>query len=239
VQITLSARVSDLGRRLRRSWLDRHWYIAICGFVLLAEFYVFFVLPGGPTVELRGNKPLLVREFGQGSAIGQTFVPLADNLNGLRLWFAVDGEPIAATLECELQRDEGQGLTTLHRWSEELVVRGRTSHIFSIPLVRESKDRLFRFDFRVSGPSRAGLALEGSYDNPGPGALIIDDRTQWGDARFETRTATLFEAFMAETTRVPWPLHYNVMALVIFLMAYNWAAMTFMYYMVVVREPEW
>ncbi len=78
----------------------------------------------------------------------------------------------------------------------------------------------------------------------GTGAAIsqtfvpVDGQEQWGDLRFRTRTVSRFRVFEAAAQDLPRPFREPSVMFVL-LAIYNWAAMTFIYYMVVAGAEEW
>lgn len=213
--------------------MSRVAFVGVCGLVFCWQIYALFVRQPGPTIGVPEANITVVEEFGAGATVDQTFTPEAAQLDGLTVWFVADA-PGQVTVRCELAADEQQAFQPLYRWTEVVAVDGRTRRTFAFPPVARSYHRSMRFSLAATTPTQIGIEASRS-DELRPGFLRIDGREQWGDLHFRTRSATRFRAFTAVARDLPQPLRDARVALVL-LAIYNWATMTFVYFMVVTNE---
>lgn len=213
-------------------------FVGGCVLLFGWQAWALFVREPGPPVEVQDANAIVIEAFGDGAAVGQTFVPMSERLDGLTVWFR-STEPRAATVRCELAGEVEQTFEPLYRWTEAVTVNGRTPHTFAFPPVEPSFGRPMRFTVALIESASAPVGIEASAgDAMRPGVLLIDGREQWGDLCFRTRAATRFRALMAVAGGLPGPIRDPAIAFAL-LAIYNWAVMTFVYFMVVANVEEW
>lgn len=216
----------------------RAWFALACAASIGYEIYALFIRSGGPVLDVRGRRPIVLRDLGAGEQISQTFVARAESLDALTVWVRSDG-PVSANVRCALLLAEHGSFVPLYRWVERLDVDGRAARTFTFPPVVPSRNRQFRFDLQLTPPAVRSLGVEAwAEDALADGVMLIGGREQWGDLALRTRASPPFRSLLRNAKGVPDPLRHPAVAL-LFLAVANWAVVTFVYYMVAADERQW
>lgn len=226
-------------RRWRRAVLP-----VLCALAVAGELYGLF-LRDTDRIEVTGRKPTVLREFGAGAAVAQTFSMVGDGLRSIRVQISSD-RPVSLRVACEVfRRTDGPPGEYERVFISTTKVKqgaGRAWHSFTFPPIQESAARGYKFQLQSLGPpppDAAKVGLVASLDDALPGdTLVTGEREQWGDLVFEAHGArmTAYDWFRLHTTSaLPAPLRPVPIQLLL-LLAYNGALVIFAYRMKALAE---
>lgn len=219
--------------------LRRAVFFAACVVALAYASYTLFLERSGELVGAQGAKPTTV--FLDGStAIGQSFRAEADGLDSVELRIGRMDSPVNADVQCELLRAEGGAFRAVYRWAAHLALPSSGgAHRFAFAPVRDSSGEQFRFIVKLGGPARK-IPIEASMDNAfDAGAMIVNDREEWGDLVFATgaMASTSFGYFRMTATQLPTVLRPPAVQLTL-LALYVWAWLCLVYWLFVRPDPS-
>jgi hypothetical protein len=222
------------------------WILAllVCAAFLGIELGDYF-LRGVKDVESIGSKPTVVREFGEGAPIAQSFSIARDGLHSVSVSISSD-EPVVIELALDLVRSgltpgsPQEGVAT--RVVEISKPSGVTWHTIDFPPISPSKGRTFtaRFQLKRAEPhplppggqsaARPAVGLMAWKDNPLPtGALSVGDQDRWGDLAFAAQAnppSRLQRMVDALSASLPAALRLNLGVAVLFAVLYGLLVLT-------------
>ena len=176
--------------------------LAVLALVIAAAVLVFecgdYFLRNVRDVETAGRKPTVIREFGDGLPVAQSFTTQRDGLHSVTVSIASD-QPAVISFEFSLIR---RGI--IADWPDEPITRravqmsvppGVTRETIDFPPVSRSRRRTFVATYRLLDVMRPGsstsgprVALSAWADEAYPGgALTVGANQRWGDLAFSAQ----------------------------------------------------
>jgi hypothetical protein len=147
-------------------------------------------------VGAHGVHTVLLKEFGAGAAIVQTFTMKANGLNAVDV-LAWASDPADVSIECTLSSVQDGVATERTRWRTPVVdLVGLRRQRLEFPMIQNSAGGIFALAVQVTGirprtpVARPEVALMASEDRPlGFSSLFVGHRERWGNLVFDTRAA--------------------------------------------------
>lgn len=178
------------------------WWALLALTVLLGIEGAAYFLQPVEDVDATGHKPIIVREFGEGTLIAQTFLVPRDGLHAVTvsLW---SGVPATIAFQFHLyRRGEGPSEEVATRDVETSITSGTVRQRIEFPPISPAKDRVFVVRLQLTRAvardpasaatpeARVPVGLMAWADNPLPtGTLLVADRERWADLDFSAETS--------------------------------------------------
>jgi hypothetical protein len=204
--------------------------------MLLAwEVYAIFLAQYGTPSVKPARSRFWVGEIAGGVSVSQTFTLEAAGFNRIVIRARPYGRAASGQIVFELREMAPGGERLLYRVAKPATtVTASGTYTVRFSPIQESAHRSYRFV--VTAPRARpgeGIALLANNEESYPlGALFVGDREQWGDLVFEAGAsrATIFTG-VEYLLRDKSPLLRSRWLLAAVFALYNWALMTFLYFM--------
>jgi hypothetical protein len=206
--------------------------------VLLGVALAAYLLRSVKDVEAIGRKPSLVREFGEGAYVDQSFAVPRDGLHAVTLTVWSD-RPAAVAFEFHLfRRGEGPSEEVASRVVDVSKPSGLMRERIEFPPITPAKDRVFvarlhltraaARDPEAAAQTRPVVALAAWADNPLPsGTLSLGGDDRWADLDFSAEASPstrLGRMVDATNAALRWPIHLTPVT-ALFLTLVYWAVL--------------
>ncbi len=157
--------------------------VCLCGLALEVYLLAFHYTTH---VEARGARPVLLKEFGAGIPLTETFTMQNNGLKGIRIRLAAS-EPSEVTFDWRLSEQGPLGFTTVRGNRRQLRVSGERWVDLRFPAIAQSGQKRYTLEIRAVAPASSAVAIAASLDDALPAAMFhVGGQERWGDLVMDT-----------------------------------------------------